>query len=68
MVQKSGWIFTTNQQTQNDMCHIRQTTHGIVSRIYRSLLQKEYVPLLKMKMRKKNALKTGKHIARTKIP
>ena len=29
MVQKSGWIFTTNQQTQNDMSHLRQTTHRI---------------------------------------
>ena len=24
------WIFTTNQQTHNDMSHIRQTTHPIV--------------------------------------
>ena len=27
---KSGFIFTTNQQTQNDMFYLRQTTHGIV--------------------------------------
>ena len=50
VVQKSGLIFTTNQQTQNDMSHLRQTTHGIVWQIYRSLLQEEYVSLLKMKM------------------
>ena len=30
VVQKSGWIFTTNQKTQKDMSHLRQTTHGIV--------------------------------------
>ena len=30
VVQKSKWIFTTNQQTQNDMSHLRQTTHSIV--------------------------------------
>ena len=30
MVQKSGWIFTANQQTQNDMSNLRKTSHGIV--------------------------------------
>ena len=30
VVQKSGWIFTTSQQTQKDMSHLRQTIHGIV--------------------------------------
>ena len=30
VVQKSRWMFTTNQQTQNDMSHLQQTTHGIV--------------------------------------
>ena len=29
VVQKSGWIFATNQQTQNDMSYLLQTTHGI---------------------------------------
>ena len=50
MVQKSGWIFTTNQQAQNDMSHLCQTTQSIVQRISRSLLQEEYVPLLEMDM------------------
>ena len=50
MVQKSGWILTTNQQTQNDMSDLRQTIHGIVKQIYCFLLQEEYVPLLSMKM------------------
>ena len=30
VVIKSGWIFTTNQQTQNVMSHLRQNTHDIV--------------------------------------
>ena len=29
VIQKSGWIFSANQQTQNDMSHSRQTTHDI---------------------------------------
>ena len=28
MVQKSEWLFTTNQQTQIDMSHLRETTHS----------------------------------------
>ena len=43
--------------TEKNMSHLRQTTDGIVYRIYRSPLQEEYVPSLKMKMHRKNALK-----------
>ena len=67
MVQKSGWIFTTNQQTQNNMPHLRQTTHGIVLKIYWSLLKEEWI-CWEWKC-KKNALKIEKKkIARIKIP
>ena len=30
MINKSGWIFSRNQQTQNDMSHLRQTISGII--------------------------------------
>ena len=56
MISKSGtkiWMDTTKPQTQNVMSYLRKTTHDILEQIYRSLLQEEYVALLKIKMQKK---------------
>ena len=73
MISKSGtkiWMDTTKPQTQNVMSYLRKTTNGILEQIYHSLLQEEYVALLKIKMqkKKKNALKNPKNVARTKTP
>ena len=40
MVQKSTQIFKTNQQTQNDISHLRQTTHDFVTNIPFSLARR----------------------------
>ena len=56
MISKSGtkiWMDTTKPQTQNVMSYLRKTTNGILERIYHSLLQEEYVALLKIKLQKK---------------
>ena len=56
MISKSGtkiWMDTTKPRTQNIMSYLRKTTHGILEQIYHSLLQEEYVALLKIKMQKK---------------
>ena len=63
MISKSGtkiWMDTTKPQTQNVMSYLRKTTHDILEQIYRSLLQKEYVALLKIKMQKKKRFKEPK--------
>ena len=59
MVQRIGWIFTTNQQTQNDPFTPNQPRHCLKN-IPFSLLQKEYIPLSRIKMSKKNAIKNWK--------
>ena len=59
MVQRIGWIFTTNQQTQNDPLTPNQPRHCLKN-IPFSLLQKEYIPLPRIKMSKKNAIKNWK--------
>ena len=63
MISKSGtkiWMDTTKPQTQNVMSYLRKTTHDILEQIYRSLLQEEYVALLKIKMQKKKRFKEPK--------
>ena len=60
MISKSGtkiWMDTTKPQTQNIMSYLRKITHDILEQIYRSLLQEEYVALLKIKMQKKKKKK-----------
>ena len=58
MVGKSGWIFKTNQQTQNDMTHLLQTTCGVFSLARRicSIVENENVTKKRVKELKKKTL------------